>query len=217
MKRMVKHEKAPAKAPKTRRGALSVGQTAKLFAACRTEREYVVIVLLLHTGLRVAELASLTPANVLREEKLLWVAGKGSKRRGPKRREIDLSPEALAILTKHFATRTTFGIKIRTIRNIITRVSSRAQLFSDKITTSTGLRVPLVSPHILRHTYAVNCLREKIPLNAVQKALGHNQLTTTAIYLNMHPEDVHEEFRKKRPWATVPKPPAPEKPTKGQK
>jgi integrase len=54
-----------------------------------------------------------------------------------------------------------------------------------------------VTPHVLRHTWATLALQKGISLAAVQKILGHDRLTTTAIYLNLTDGDVLEEFETK--------------------
>lgn len=47
-----------------------------------------------------------------------------------------------------------------------------------------GLSGPAASPKGLRHAFGVAAVSNAIPLNLVQKWLGHAQLTTTAIYAN---------------------------------
>jgi integrase/recombinase XerD len=47
-----------------------------------------------------------------------------------------------------------------------------------------GLSGPAASPKGLRHAFGVAAVANAIPLNLVQKWLGHAQLTTTAIYAN---------------------------------
>ena len=44
-----------------------------------------------------------------------------------------------------------------------------------------GLDGPQASPNVLRHGFGVAAVSTRIPLNLVQKWLGHAQLTTTAI------------------------------------
>ena len=41
----------------------------------------------------------------------------------------------------------------------------------------------MITPHILRHTFATLALPKGISLAAVQKILGHDRLTTTAIFI----------------------------------
>ena len=54
-----------------------------------------------------------------------------------------------------------------------------------------------VTPHISRHTFATLALQKGISLASVQKALGHDRLETTAIYLNFTDAHVIEEFSNK--------------------
>lgn len=56
---------------------------------------------------------------------------------------------------------------------------------------------PQVTPHILRHTFATLALQKGISLASFQKALGHDRLETTAIYLNFTDAHVMEEFSSK--------------------
>jgi integrase/recombinase XerD len=51
-----------------------------------------------------------------------------------------------------------------------------------RIMQAAGLEGPQASPKGLRHGLGVAAVSAGIPLNLVQKWLGHAQLTTTAIY-----------------------------------
>jgi integrase/recombinase XerD len=53
-----------------------------------------------------------------------------------------------------------------------------------------------VSPHKLRHSFAVNWIREKGDLVYLSKALGHKYLNTTGEYLKIVPSDVAKELEK---------------------
>ena len=46
-----------------------------------------------------------------------------------------------------------------------------------------GIPVNLAHPHILRHTRAIELLRNGVPVTIVQRILGHASLSTTAVYL----------------------------------
>ena len=47
-----------------------------------------------------------------------------------------------------------------------------------------------VTPHVLRHTFATNLYARTKNLLAVQKALGHEYITTTQIYTHIHDEEL---------------------------
>ncbi len=53
------------------------------------------------------------------------------------------------------------------------------------------------TPHVLRHTFAVNCATADVSTASLKKLLGHDRLETTEIYLNISPEDALNEFRQK--------------------
>lgn len=52
-----------------------------------------------------------------------------------------------------------------------------------------------VSPHTLRHTFATELYRETKDLRLVQKALGHEDVSTTQIYTHIVDEDLEEAMR----------------------
>jgi site-specific recombinase XerD len=67
------------------------------------------------------------------------------------------------------------------------------------VMTSARLEGPHASPKGLRHGFGVAAASAGIPLNLVQKWLGHAQLTTTAIYANAVGAEEKEIAR--RMWA----------------
>ena len=85
----------------------------------------------------------------------------------------------------HFAENNSIGVTKRTVARIVKKVADKA-----------GITKP-VSPHVLRHTFAVNCIKKGISTRALQTLLGHDRLTTTEIYLNLSPEDAIREFLNK--------------------
>jgi len=85
----------------------------------------------------------------------------------------------------HFAENTDTGMDKRTVARIVKKVADKA-----------GILKP-VSPHVLRHTFAVNCIKKGISTRALQTLLGHDRLTTTEIYLNLSLEDAIREFLNK--------------------
>lgn len=158
----------------------------RLCHACQETYEKLIIWTLLDTGLRVSELCSLVPQNILWQQKALRINGKG----GPygaksKKRIVPLSKRVQTLLEHYFAIHEKWFVGPRQVQKIVKQIANRAQLSQN------------VTPHILRHTFATVALQKGISLAAVQKILGHDRLTTTAIYLNLTDIHITDEFEKK--------------------
>jgi integrase/recombinase XerD len=171
-----------------KREPLTPEQSDRLSDACETDVERAVVWTLLDTGLRVSELCGLTRDRVHGKEHELRIRGKG----GPsgklsKLRVVPMSTRCAAqlepLLTVHHSLEA-MQLSERTVQRMIKTVAGRARI-----------RRPC-TPHVLRHTFAVTCIRKGLSLSTIQKLLGHDSLQTTQIYLNMSPRDVVAEYRR---------------------
>lgn len=168
------------------REPLTAEEADRLCAACKSAEERLVIFGLLETGLRVSELCGLTPENVQWQQRSLRIRGKG----GPfgtrsKVRVVPLSDRLRVILEPYFMLKERMPLGPRAVQKLVKRVANRAQVTRP------------VTPHVLRHTFATLSMQKGVSLPAVQKTLGHERLSTTAIYLNLSPEHILDEYRKK--------------------
>ncbi len=169
-----------------KREPLTQDEANRLANVCQTHQEKLVIWTLLDTGLRVGELVNLKQDNIDWQKHRLTIYGKG----GPygkktKRRIVPLSPRIQGLIEKHFGLHDNLGISIRTIQRMAKTVANRAQISRP------------VTPHVLRHTYAVTVVQKGISIPTIQRILGHDHLTTTAVYLNLSPEEAIREFKEK--------------------
>lgn len=69
-----------------------------------------------------------------------------------------------------------------------------------KVMAMAGLSGPHACPRGLRHSFGVNAIQAQMPINLVQKWLGHSRLSTTAIYADAI--GAEERAIAKRFWAT---------------
>jgi integrase/recombinase XerD len=98
---------------------------------------------------------------------------------------VPLTARVRSLLEPHFSLNESFGMGARTVQRLVKRVANRAAIGRP------------VTPHILRHTFAVTAVQKGISLPTLQRLLGHEYLGTTQIYLNLSPEDVIGEFQRK--------------------
>jgi site-specific recombinase XerD len=130
------------------------------------------VVLLLSTGLRVAELAALKWPKVKMSDRKgsIEVTGKGRKQR-----TLRLNADALnALKGLNWKDRgkkdwCVVDLSVRGIQFVVEKLGKRAGLH--------------LSVHMLRHTFAHDMLAAGVPLNQVQEMLGHESPVTTALYL----------------------------------
>ena len=149
--------------------------------ACKTFEEELIINVLLETGMRVSELANLNKDKISWQRDCITTFGKGNKRR-----VIPLSSKARFYLTEFFKDNYKINFGNRWIQKVVKNVAERAKLMKK------------VSPHVLRHTFAVCYLHKGGNVRALQGILGHSHIQTTDMYLNYSGIRVIDDF--KRVW-----------------
>lgn len=138
------------------------------------------------TGLRVSELVGLRWPPFGDDARFLVIRGKGSKERlvplsGPARQAI----EDYASWRADFITGNTspWLFPSRGDSGHLTR-QRFGQLLKD-LAMAAGIDPAKVSPHVLRHAFASHLLAHGADLRAVQKMLGHADISTTQIYTHV--------------------------------
>lgn len=153
----------------------------ELKKACGSFEESLVINVLLETGMRVAEFSSLTKEKISWQRDCIVTIGKGGKRR-----VIPMSNATRFYLSEHFKEHHNIKWTTRWVQVLVKRIADRANIMKK------------VSPHVLRHTFAVVYLHKGGNLRALQGILGHSHIQTTDKYLNYSGERVLDDF--KRVW-----------------
>ena len=147
------------------------------------------IVLLMHTGARVEELARTTEDDVeITERKGTWtIFGKGRKER-----KVPLNAEAraaIAELRRCFAqvrARDAARKLVYCQRGGLTERGVQSIL--QKLRRHTGLEE--LSPHVLRHTFGHNLAAQGVPIQIIADLMGHESLETTRRYVQPGHEDM---------------------------
>lgn len=140
-------------------------------------------------GLRASEIINLRVKDINLEERYLTVRqGKGGKDR-----IVPLSPELCTELSKYIKI---FELSPESRLWDITRqgLYSIVRRYG-KLSGIEERRGDPVTPHTLRHTYGVASVNAGIDIRTLQKTMGHSDLSTTAIYLDVTARDVREKYR----------------------
>lgn len=181
--------------------ALTENEVTALLSAPDTEsdlglRDRAMLEVLYATGLRVSELVGLRCEQLVLQQGVVRVMGKGGRERlvplGDEaqhwvERYFDAARPALlgsALSPELFVTRRRRGMTRQAFWYIIRRYAKVA-----------GIRKSL-SPHMLRHSFATHLINRGADLRVVQMLLGHRDLTTTQIYTQVAREGLqrlHEE------------------------
>ena len=170
--------------PKLLPRCLSKGEVQALLDSCETERERLLVLVPLDTGLRLAEVAAMRQAHL--GEDTVSVLGKGKKMR-----EVPLSRSLAGELQgigdrRHIWT-TAQGKPLSTsgIKTVYRRGFARA-----------GLKG---GAHRLRHTFATEYLRNGGDLYRLSRILGHSSVAVTQRYLSLVVEDLVDEHTRVSP------------------
>lgn len=189
---------------------LSVEEINLLIRTAAESKDYrwhrigVMIELMYASGLRVSELVGL-PENAINYTKaLITIFGKGSKER-----VVPIAEKALKAIKNYTPVREAFIKKNGTSPWMFPSLTAtdghitRDTFFKDlkKLAVQCGIYPSQISPHTLRHSFATHLLNNDADLRAVQKMLGHENITTTEIYTHITSQKLQNTVRQKHPLA----------------
>lgn len=159
-------------------------------------RDRAMLILLLHTGLRVSEICGLTIGDVVQwsaPRKLLDLPAHLGKGGHPRLIPLNASArEAISLLLRFnqsrgfsvapeaplLVNRRGQPLPIRTFQHLVQRYREAAQLS------------PRITPHAFRHTMATQLVQSTGNLRVAQAVLGHARLNTVQVYTHPTPGDL---------------------------
>jgi integrase/recombinase XerD len=144
---------------------------------------------LFQTGARVSEFVNITADEVFFEEQMLLIA----KAKGGKSRYVPILPQLAQELRTHLGNRAT-GYLFETVRH--TPYSPRRIQQIIKETAAAAQITKRVYPHLLRHSVATTLLERGMPIEQIQKFLGHAKLETTQIYAESSAEMIKASYQR---------------------
>ncbi len=162
------------------------------------------------TGIRVSELCRLRVGDFDRKHGLLTVTGKGSKQRRiavgntcqrhllhyldrHRPDEKELAEWGSAGEDHLFLSETRTPLTKNGVEMLFKRVRERA-----------GITYKRISPHILRHTFAIRYLVLGNDPFSLQELLGHEDMATVKLYMHMNDATIQEQKRKYSPGDHLP-------------
>ncbi len=195
-----------AKVPERSLDLITIEELGRLLDAPDTTklrglRDRTIMELLFSTGLRVSELCAL-PREINMKLDELSVRGKGDKIR-----VVFLSDEAKKWLKQYLDKRDDMEealfVQISNKKNNMeaSRLTTRSV---ERIIKHYAIKAGIskkVTPHVIRHSFATDLLRNGADLRSVQMLLGHANIGTTQIYTHVTDSElrnIHKKFHNKK-------------------
>ena len=163
-------------------------------------RDRAIIEVLYGCGLRISELCNLRISQLYLEDKYIRVKGKGSKER-----LVPIEGVAIDRVREWLVTR--MGCKVKPSEEDYVFVSltrgsrlSRISLFVyiKDYAVRAGIKKN-ISPHTFRHSFATHLLEGGANLRAIQMMLGHEDISTTEIYMHIDKSKLRTEILEHHP------------------
>ena len=169
------------------------------------KRDRALLEILFSTGLRVSELCSLNRDSVNLSRDEFSVRGKGDKVRvvflsGPAKKALADYLDSRGDIDEALFIHIPRGKTFRQAQGTMRLTPRSVQRMVKKHAVGAGITKD-VHPHVLRHSFATDLLRNGADLRSVQALLGHSSITTTQIYTHLtdtHLHEVHKAFHARR-------------------
>jgi integrase len=172
---------------------LSVDEVARFWSSFHTSRDLAIVGLMLFDGLRSCEVIALDYEDVLLAESQMRVRGKGNKLRW-----LPLAPEIIQLLDHYLRLERPAGCGLPLFVGLkglargrrMTPAGLRSLFRHHRRTTG----VTKANPHRFRHTFATDMIRAGISVPALMQLLGHAQIQTTMVYVQLTSQDVYQQY-----------------------
>ena len=195
------------KTPKRVVVPLSIDEVARFWSSFRSSRDLAIVGLMLLHGLRSCEVLALNREDVQLSESQIRVPGKGKKTR-----VLPLDRDSAKLLDHymclerpaHCGQALFVSLKGPSRGSRMTPAGLRSLFRHHRQTTG----VSKANPHRFRHTFASDMIRAGISLPALMQLMGHAQIQTTMVYLQLTPQDVREQYARAVAQLIRPTPPS---------
>ena len=167
------------------------------------QRDHAIVEVLYGCGLRVSELCGLDLRQVMLDEQVLRVVGKGDKER-----IVPIVGSAASVLGEYLETWRPQLVSSRVSSSAVFlnnrgRRLSRQSVHALVAKAGTVVGIEGLHPHTLRHSFATHMLEGGADLRIVQELLGHADISTTQLYTHLDRTHVREVYMEAHPRANA--------------
>ena len=179
------------KATKKVKETLTDENLEKLRDTCSNVRDLAILELLISTGMRVGELTKLNISDMNFQERSCIVLGKGNSER-----EVYFSAKSKMYIKKYLETRTddNEALFVSLIKPYNRLGISGIEILIRNLGKEANINK--VHPHKFRRTMATMAIDKGMPIEQVQKLLGHIKIDTTMEYAMVNQSNVKNSHRK---------------------
>ena len=186
------------------KGYLEPEQIEQLIVAAPNPRDALLVRLLWRTGIRVSELIGIriqdidfgNRAIVIKVQKMRKRDGKAVERR----RVVPVDEGSLVMVREYLEWRQSFPYKgdllfpisRQRVNQLFWRLGRRAGI--TMVGDPTISQHTKLHPHVLRHSFAIHCIKRGMSVERLQKILGHQSPVTTSVYLQFSLGDLREDY-----------------------
>ena len=179
------------KATKKVKETLTDENLEKLRDTCSNVRDLAILELLISTGMRVGELTRLNISDMNFQERSCIVLGKGNSEK-----EVYFSAKSKMYIKKYLETRTDDNEAL--FVSLIKPYNRLGISGIEIVIRNLGRKANInkVHPHKFRRTMATMAIDKGMPIEQVQKLLGHIKIDTTMEYAMVNQSNVKNSHRK---------------------
>ena len=186
------------------KGYLEPPEVQRLIGVATNPRDALLVRIPWRTGIRVSELIGIrvsdidfvSRAVVIKVQKIRKRDGKVVERRRP----VPIDEGTLGMIKEYLEWRKQFPYKgdllfpltRQRVDQIFWKLGRRAGI--EEIGDPAVSKHRKLHPHVLRHSFAIHCIKRGMSIERLQKILGHQSPTTTSVYLQYSVADLHEDY-----------------------
>ncbi|MBF0473490.1 MAG: site-specific integrase [Nitrospirae bacterium] len=150
-------------------------------------KKYLLISLLWQTGARISEILNLRIKDIdFRANSIRFITLKRSNR---PQRIIPIKGNILGLIGRYLA-----QYQLQSNDKLFKFTRQRAHKIVQDATLNANFDKERAHPHIFRHSFAVHCILNRVPILVVKNWLGHSNIQNTLIYMQVLGSDTRQFY-----------------------